>query len=390
MSIPHDLHGMEPQNPGPHGPTGTSGPYRPDGTTGCGKRRPDGPGSAGSPDSLDEPALRRLMRDAVQGIEPSDDALDQLRTAVPARKVRRRQALAGAGAVVLLACAAVPAVVRVANTADDAASRQVAGASGPHIADHGSGTYDGGDDGGRQPSSVPGPGTGSPGGGDASGPPGADMPAGTPPTVAITSAGTTDARPPACSRAQLGAGSGGEGAPDAVGKVYGWFRVANVSARGCTVDGGGVVTARVQGGTGSPQIAVVDHTAGDPAAGLPDVTAAPLVLEPGQAYEVRFAWVPDSGGTGGCSTSSSPTPEPTSTATGAPVDGAGAGGTGDAAQQDGQAAPASSSDSSPPSAEPPGIALSHTPEVGTPAVAGTTIPGACAGTVYTTPAMDAS
>lgn len=387
MTTPHDLHGMDPQDPEPHGQTGASGPYRPGGTGGtC---DPGGPDGLNNPASLDEPALRRLMRDAVQGIEPSDDALDQLRTAVPARKARRRQALAGAGAAVLLACAAVPAVIHVANTADDPAS-QATGASGPHIAGHGSGTHNGGTDGGRQPSAVPGPGTGSPDGGDPTGPPGTDIPAGTPPTAAFTTAGTPDAQPPVCSRSQLGAGTGGEVAPDAAGKVYGWFRVANVSARGCTVDGGGVVTATVQGGTGGPQVAVVDHTAGDPAAGLPDVTAAPLVLEPGQAYEVKFAWVPDDDDTGGCSTSPSPSSEPTPTTTGGAVDGAGAGGTGGATQQDGQATPATSSGSPPPTAAPPGIALSHIPEVGSPAVAGTTIPGACAGTVYTTPAMGTS
>ncbi|GAA2919283.1 hypothetical protein GCM10020221_14430 [Streptomyces thioluteus] len=74
-----------------------------------------GPGEPfGRPD-FDEEAVRRLMRGAVGGLEPSDGALDHLRRAVPVRRTRRRQALGGAVAAAVLLGVGLPAVLHVAD-----------------------------------------------------------------------------------------------------------------------------------------------------------------------------------------------------------------------------------------------------------------------------------
>ncbi len=60
--------------------------------------------------SLDEDALRRLLHESVQDLEPDPTALEHLRRAVPARQARHRQVLAGVAAAVLVGGAAVPAL----------------------------------------------------------------------------------------------------------------------------------------------------------------------------------------------------------------------------------------------------------------------------------------
>ena len=79
MNTPDFPHGMDPQNP-----------ERDDDST-------IRMGTTGSEETLspDEEALRRLMKAAVQGIEPTPDALHHLRRAVPARRAHRRQVLVG-------------------------------------------------------------------------------------------------------------------------------------------------------------------------------------------------------------------------------------------------------------------------------------------------------
>ncbi|MCZ0994277.1 DUF4232 domain-containing protein [Streptomyces noursei] len=123
-----------------------------------------------------------------------------------------------------------------------------------------------------------------------------------------------DVTSPVCGRDQLGKGTGTVRPADASGRVYGAFRVVNTSDSACSVEGGGTVDLTPQGSTKADKIHVVDHTSGDDATGLPDPATTPdqLVLKPGQAYEVKFAWIPAAGGgTTGCvSPGPSPTPDP--------------------------------------------------------------------------------
>ena len=190
----------------------------------------------------DEQALRRLLQGAVQDLEPTDGALDHLRTAVPARRARKRQALVGVAAAALLMGTAVPAFVHVANSnGSDSANPVNAGhgeqAQGGTGSETGDGTGmrdpDGPGAGGQGTSQHPGgasPSTGSqPGTGTGDGATGGTA---LPP-------GTMESNLPACDAAQLGAVSAQLGQPDADGKVYGTFRIANVSGTECAVSGDG-------------------------------------------------------------------------------------------------------------------------------------------------------
>lgn len=332
----------------------------------------DGPGGE------DEGALRRLLHRAVDDLEPSSDSLDYLRRAVPARRARRRQALVGAAAAVVLGCAAVPALVHVATTSNGADERPANAASSHRTPEasggrHGEGSGGKGSDGpadtveqdkGDKDKDK---GKDKPPKGDEEGGPGGG--------TAPDPSNTLNATSPTCSRAQLTSGGAGSvGAADAEGRVYGSFRVANISDSACTVEGSGSVGASAQGGADAARILVVDHTAGDAAAGLPDPSLQPgtLILKPGQAYEVKFAWIPAAGGgTSGCSTTGTPTPDPsTDPAQDGPQDnpssGEPGGGGGGGEPQDAS------------------VLVSHTPEAGDPAAASVTIGGACAGTIYRT------
>ncbi|MGO4418100.1 hypothetical protein AB4Z54_04885 [Streptomyces sp. MCAF7] len=335
-----------------------------------------------SSDVMNEDALRRLLHGAVDELQPSADSLEHLRRAVPARRTRRRQALVGAVAAVVLGGAALPALVHVARSGGSDARPEMAGSSrrtpDPGHDKHGEGS------GGKETS--PPSGKGSEDKGDKGEDGKKDHPTKKPQDdsggVAPDPSSTLNATSPTCSRPQLGNASGTAGVADAEGRIYGSFRVVNISGTPCTVVGGGSISPSAVGGADSSRIFVVDHTSGDAATGLPDPSTAPgqLILKPGQAYEVQFAWIPQSGGgTSGCSnTSTTPTPDPTPDsadgADGGPTDGPGdgsgsgsGGGGGDGGEQ-----PAGS------------VLLSYTPEAGEPAAASVTLSGACAGTIYRT------
>ncbi|GHB69889.1 hypothetical protein GCM10010347_45190 [Streptomyces cirratus] len=351
-----------------------------------------------TPQAFDEQRLRHLLSGAVQDLEPSEHALERLRHAVPARRTRtrKRRALVGAAAAVLLAGAAVPTALRITGTASSSAAGHPAmaghgeprggrtgGPSDPH--QNGSGAYSkstgptGGhpEPGGTGAGPAPHP-SGSAPGGTASGPTAGSTSAGTPGT------GNPQLPPlgavrglPECTAAQLGV-LGGARAPGADGTVYGSFKVTNVSDRGCLAAGPDTVTAAPAADSPppakSPAVAVVGHTAGDPASGLlpdPSAESPSVVLQPNAAYEVRFAWVPSDrscpAGTAG------PSAKPAQGDRGATA-GAGAT-TGQAAVSDplgGTTAPA-----------PTGVEVSHTPAAGAPTTRAT-IPAACGGTVYRT------
>lgn len=329
----------------------------------------------GDEEGLDELALRRIMHRAVEEIEPSDAALDHLRRAVPARRARKRQAMVGVAAAALFIGTAVPALVHVTNSPGSSDDR-------PSIAGHGEDVHGGtgGDE--RDPErrerdaedradaskSKKKDGTKErekeKGGEAGSGPGVGPDPSG---TMAVTS--------PVCDASQLGGADATAGAPDAEGKVYGGFRVSNVSSTSCTVSGSGSVAVMALGAADATRVNVVDHTAGDAATELPAPVQATseLVLAPGASYEVKFAWVPaescpstggGSGGNGDGGASPEPTPsDDTGSADQSTMDT-------QMLKEDGGTADGS-------------VTVSHVAEPGAPN-ADTTISNACAGTVYRT------
>ncbi len=378
--------------------------------TGDGPDTDDDPGTGDGPDTDDglgmgdELALRRMLRGAVEELEPSRDALEHLRKAVPARRARRRQAVVGMAAAALFVGTAVPAFVHVANS-DSAADGR------PSIAGHGRDTHGGtgwekGVDGGKgkrveeKPSEKElsreekkkqkkkekdaGKGSSDTGesrrtgsGGSGGGGGGADAPGSVPASTAT------------CGASQLSVVSAGTGTPDAEGKVYGTFRVVNVSEMRCTVAGRGSVYAQPMGAADPSRINVVDHTSGDAAAGLPDpsLEATGLLLEPDMAYEVKFAWVP----TDSCPTTQPPPPDPVPSDPGpdpGPTGGTedsstgGIGGTGEGseAEQAGMEPQLGTEDGGTADGS---VSVSHTPEAGASSAAAT-VPNACAGTIYRT------
>ncbi|MFF9122716.1 hypothetical protein ACF09J_05345 [Streptomyces sp. NPDC014889] len=341
-----------------------------------------GPGGLDS----DELALRRMLHEAVQDVEPRDGTLDHLRRAVPARRARKRQAAVGMAAAALFVGTAIPALVHVSDTADSDANPAMAGQAskpqagagqgkGPDGGESGiggsSGKAVGGGEKERKDDSKDGPGSAAD-----SGPTGG-------PDSPVAASGS-DA--PVCAASQLGSATATVDAPDSAGVVYGTFRVTNVSVGSCRVGGSGSVSTLAQGAADPTRIVVVAHTSGDGAAGLPDPsTEVPgLLLPSGSAYEVKFAWVPSQtcptsgGGSGGTETggpSSDPSPTQGVSTTGAATTGGDSGVSTQMLLADGTA------DGS--------VVVSHTPDAGSPSDS-VTVTNACAGTVYRTGVLPAS
>ncbi|GHI62420.1 hypothetical protein Saso_40700 [Streptomyces asoensis] len=333
------------------------------------------------PDGLDsdELALRRMLHDAVQEMEPRDGTLDHLRRAVPVRRARKRQAAVGMAAAALFLGTAVPAVLHVSQAGGSDANPSIAGQASQ---------AQGGTDQGKNPD---GGSTGKVG--DSSGDTGeqgkggaTDAGQGKESAGGTASSGTgpsaSQSTAPVCSADQLGAGTATVAVPDAAGTVYGTFRVQNTSATSCDVGGAVAVTSAAQGAADATKITVVEHTSGDAAAGLPDPSlyVTQLALAPGSAYEVKFAWVPSetcptTGGTGGGDSggSASPSPSPTEQAstTGETTSGTSA----QLLPEDGTA------DGS--------VNVTYTAEGGSP-TSTATVPNACAGTIYRTGVLASS
>ncbi|MGW7417332.1 hypothetical protein [Streptomyces sp. NPDC054863] len=382
---------------GPPGTPDTSGP----------------PGPSGAPAlSPDELALRRLMHGAVEGLAPSDGALDHLRRAVPLRRTRRRQAVVGVAAAALLIGTAVPAFLHVSRSGGAATANSANAGHSESTEGIESGGTDAGSGGGEQNTEGPqskDPGK-DPGGKDPEGKQ-KESESGSPNTgESGTDSGggdgpgayeqdVTKPEKPACDGKQLEVVKATTGAPDAQGKVYGTFRIANKSGVECAVPGGGSMNFQAMGAADESRIKVVEHTSGDPAAGLPDPAkeARSLVLPPEAAYEVKFAWVPQDT----CpKTGASPDPTPTNGGGepgGQDAGGAAAGGGetgGKVPETGGEAgtAPAGGAttqlgteDGEPKDGK---VAVTHTAEPGAPS-AEATIPNACAGTIYRTGVLDA-
>ncbi|WP_327402439.1 hypothetical protein OG194_21425 [Streptomyces sp. NBC_01288] len=320
----------------------------------------------------DELALRRLLHQAVQEVEPRDGTLDHLRKAVPVRRARKRQALVGMAATVLFFGTAIPALVHVSNSTGSDADPSIMGSSSQ--AQGGTSQGKGPDGGSSTSGGTSGRASQNPGGhkNDGTGKtPGRGTVSANPSASAGTSA-------PVCTADQLGASNSTVDAADSAGIVYGTFSVTNTSGISCTVGGPGTVGTSAIGAADSSKIGVAQHSSGDAATGLPDPSTevSQLVLQAGASYVVKFAWVPSetcpttgtsTGGTttGGSTASPSPS-EDTSTSSGST-----SGDTGTSTQlvEDGTL------DGS--------VQVTHTAEAGSPTVTAT-VPNACAGTVYRT------
>ncbi|MFD7907249.1 hypothetical protein ACFV4G_34065 [Kitasatospora sp. NPDC059747] len=354
--------------------------------------------------TTDELAVRDLMHRAVAGIQPGPGGLPRIRTAVPRRRAARRGALTGALALAAAVAIALPAL----HTADHLGLSGGPGsphADGPATGVPAGTTADGSGPFGASPHPGPAPGTvGQPSGTASSSPsPGASSAradAGTTAPAAATSSGDGPIVP-LCTRGDLGQGSGQAGPADAAGRIYGWFAVTNVSGHACRLGGPGAVSVTGVTGTDRSRIRVTDHTAGDPATGLPPADTDPPLLAPQAGYRVPFAWIPDpvcpTTGQGGAT--AAPTgatgPGPISLTTQAPAaSGAPASGASAAPSSNPQASPSPSTGPTtaptptgsptpnPTVSNPPSATIAHTPAPGSPSAAAVLLPGACAGTVY--------
>ncbi|NDK24600.1 hypothetical protein FSY75_08955 [Streptomyces sp. TR1341] len=322
----------------------------------------------------DEAAVRRLLHSAVDGVEPGAGTLERLRRAVPARRARKRQAAVGMAAAALFFGTAIPALVHVSDSGGSDPDTAMAGQSSQarsgtgHDKDKAGGT--GGDRGTDGSPVQTGKGPGKPGDKDSGGAGGAGA------AGAANPSATLAAGVPVCTPAQLGSVTGSAAAPDSTGIVYGTFRVSNVSSGPCAVSGAGTVGASAQGAADPAKIAVVRHAAGDAATGLPDPSqeATGLVLQPGAAYQEKFAFVPSEtcpttgGPTGGTDGGATPDPSPT------PSDG-----TADIGSASGTTPQLGTGDTTADGS----VLITHTPASGGP-TASAKVPGECAGTVYYT------
>ncbi|WP_336298817.1 hypothetical protein [Streptomyces cinnabarinus] len=327
---------------------------------------------------MEELDLRQLLRDAVQEIEPRDGTLEHLRRAVPARRARKRQALVGMAAAALFVGTAVPALVHVSNTTGPGAN--------PSVAGHGT-QAQGGASQGVDPDNGESSSGGSSGTTEDQGPEneqqendGKDNGGGNGSGGSADPAATADTGAAVCTAEQLAVAAAGADAPDAVGAVYGTFRFTNSSLTACTVTNPGSLNLVPGGAADATKLSTARHISGDPAASLPDpsVELTSLLLQPGSAYEVKFAWVPsetcpttgeNSGGTTGGEPSPDPTPSDSTGTTGGTSTGADAGTSTQLLTADGTV------DGT--------VTVTNTAEPGAP-TAQTTISGACAGTVYWT------
>ncbi|GFH64876.1 hypothetical protein Srut_13900 [Streptomyces rutgersensis] len=340
------------------------------------------------PAPLEEDDLRRILHGAADGLGPADtDAtLEHLRRAIPARRARKRQAVVGMAAAALFVGTAVPALVHVTSAPSSDARPSIAG----HGEDVQGGTGGEGESGSEDSGAGPGK-----DGADAPGAakekersedgrttePGED-PGGSPAPDSARAAAS-----PLCDATQLGSASTTTEGRGSDGSLYGTFRVTNVSDRNCTVAGSGSVSAVASGAADVTKVNVVPHTPGDPATGLPSpiTLASQLVLAPGAAYEVKFAWIPSescpntgSGGGEGGNGGTTPT-DPAPPAEGS-SGGTDQGSTAPDVQPQLMRADGGKADGS--------VTVTHTADPGAPST-GATVPDACAGTVYHTGALPA-
>lgn len=374
--VPHEPSGDPPtrlEQWGSREPGGTGGQPTPKQSTagnGTVNHGLDEQSSSGGLDS-DELALRRMLHQAVQEIEPRDGTLDQLRQAVPARRARKRQALVGVAAAALFVGTAVPALLHVSGATGSDADPSNAG----HYSQAPGGPSQGKDPGGGESTSGgssdkvedkdkgeskgddkdKGTGGGT-GGSDSAGP----------------SVSSTEGVP-ACMPASFGVPTASTDPADSAGAVYGTFTFTNASAAACTVSGPGSVATSVSGAADAGKVFPVRHVSGDAAVSLPDPSTelASLVLQPGTSYHVKFAWVPSET----CPTDTGPTPTPTPTPSDNPGVTGGTSTGGDTGTSTQMTRTEGTLDGS--------VTITGMAEGGAPSTAAT-VTNACAGTVYWT------
>ncbi|GAA1963877.1 hypothetical protein GCM10009738_44090 [Kitasatospora viridis] len=317
--------------PGPDHPSAAVDPSAP---------APSAAADAAASEEPQEQVVRALLHRSVEGIQPAPDALARIRRAVPARRARYRQAWTGAALIVVLSAVAVPTLngLGALQLSDGSAA-----GSSPTSAGSGSATAGSAARSGRPVVPLPVPETASAVPAPTSAPASPSASAGAPSTSPTAATGPSSAAP-ACQRGDLGTGAVTVGLPDAAGRVYGNFSVNNVSGHPCLLGDPGTLSGQLSGGTGT--VRVLDHTAGDPAGGLPAATPFPaggLLLAAGAGYQLPFAWVPDAACPSGGQQSGgqSPTTAPAPTG-GAASAAAGPAGSGAAAQQGGPAVAAAS------------------------------------------------
>ncbi|MFE3092348.1 hypothetical protein ACFXG1_00810 [Streptomyces sp. NPDC059248] len=337
-----------------------------------------GPVPGSEPELALDLDLGRLFHDAVDDLRPADNALHRLRTAVPARRARKRQMLIGAVAAVVLTGTAVPALVHVADTSgSDRTNTANASHNQPTGGQEGGQPGTTGDrEGPARPSATPSKGKENlpdkrPG--DPSGSTGGETGVRGPKQSGGVDGGVIAADPPACGQGQLRIDTEGLESMHGDGVIYGSFRVVNSSDTPCEVRGEGELLVGASGDADMSKIQVVEHIGGDAASsGLPDPSAelASVALKPGDAYRVRFGFVPGEN----CPTGN-PSPDPTATE----------GATGGGAENPGGAPPAEGENQPGPNEPPtaPVVLVHHTTENGV-ASADAQLVGYCSGTIYRT------
>ncbi|MBL3669773.1 hypothetical protein JL475_28080 [Streptomyces sp. M2CJ-2] len=330
-----------------------------------------------------EPAeldVRSLLHRSVGGMEPREGSLEYLQRAVPARRARKRQILVGAAAAALFLGTAVPALVHVSNVTGSDANPFAIGHASETEGSTGEGKKTGGGETTAGGTSDQVEGTDKNGKKDKEQGAGPGSSTGEPEKAGPSSSAAAGVA--ACTAAQLGPAVASSVAPDSTGAVYGTFRVGNVSTASCSVGGPGGVSVTALGAADPAEVGSARHVAGDAAAGLPDpsLESAPLVLEPGETYDVKFAWVPSEtcpadggtgGETGGGTEEPSPDPSPSQQDPTASSGTSTGGDTGTAAQllrTDGSAEGS--------------VTVTYTAVTG--GTATVTVANACAGTVYWT------
>lgn len=365
------LRGETPPPEEPAGPTGPTGPLDPE---------LDGPAP------LEEDDLRRILHGAADGLGPADtDAtLEHLRRAVPVRRARKRQAVVGMAAAALFVGTAVPALVHV-TTSPSSDDR-------PSIAGHGEDVQGAPAVRARVPARSPARARAR----TTPMPPaprrsGTRPRAASPPSPARTRTAPRSPRTPAPPPPRSATPPSSAPPPppprDAAGTAPSTAPSASPTSPTAAVPSPAPAPSRR-----SPWARLTragsawcrTPRATRPPASSPITAASQLVLAPGAAYEVKFAWIPSEscpntgsggdGGTGG-TTPTDPTP---------PAEGS-SGGTDQGAtapdvqpqlmRSDGGKADGS-------------VTVSHAADPGAPTTA-TTVPDACAGTVYYTDALPA-
>ncbi|MFD0505255.1 hypothetical protein ACFQ0G_24860 [Streptomyces chiangmaiensis] len=329
---------------------------------------PEGPEAAPEGLGPDERALRRMLHQAVGDIEPRDGALAHLRRAVPARRARKRQAVVGMAAAALFIGTAIPALAHVSDATGSNADPSIAGQASQA---QGGTSQDKGPDGGSSGAAGTSGTSKDKGGNGQKNEEDKGKGVGSGATGHVDPSSSAE-NAPACAVEQLGDATATTADPDATGTIYGTFRVTNTSTTSCTVSGAGTVTTAAEGSADPAKISVVDHVTGDAATALPDPTqeVTSVVLKPGTAYDVKFAWVPSQtcsttgGGTG------DPTPDPSPSDTASTGGGGATVGTSPQLMAEDGVADGS-------------VAVTNTPVTGS-GTSTATIPNACAGTVYRT------